>query len=132
MGYRSHVMALVYPDAEDKERVQELYGQLKFLMATTFKGTIDGTAGVEGFAGHLTWMDSAHVLKFDLPDVKWYEGYADVDAFGKMMKAFHNEIEGYCTEFVRIGEESGDVEERRWGENIQYYLSVRQEVDCNV
>lgn len=132
MGYRSHVMALVYPDAEDDARAQELYDQLKVLMATTFKATIDGATEFDGFAGFMTWMDSDRVLKFDLPDVKWYESYADVKLFTKMMQAFHHEIEGYCTEFVRIGEDDDDTEQRRTGENNQYYLHVSRSVDCNV
>jgi hypothetical protein len=125
-------MALVYPDAEDTARVQELYGQLKVLMATTFKATIDGATEFDGFTGNMTWMDSDRVLKFDLPDVKWYESYADVQLFTKMMRALADEIEGYCTEFVRIGEDSDDTEERRTGENNQYYLNVSRSVDCNV
>jgi hypothetical protein len=42
------------------------------------------------------------------------------------------DIKGYCTEFVRIGEESDDVDEVHTGHNNHYYLSVRREIDCNV
>lgn len=132
MGYRSHIMALVYPDAEGDARAQELYDQLKVLMATTFKATIDGTVGVEGFAKCVTWMDSARVVKFDLPDVKWYERYADVRLFHKMMQAFRHEIEGYCTEYIRIGEDDDDTDQRRTGENNRHYLGVRRSIDCEV
>jgi hypothetical protein len=132
MGYRSDVLVLIYPDAETKAQAQEKYGQLKVLMATTFKDTIDGTAGVDGFMGYMTWMDDECVLKFDLEGVKWYPQYADVRLFEAMLREFDSDIEGYCTEFVRIGEESDDTEEHHTGENNQYYLQVRRSIDCNV
>jgi hypothetical protein len=87
----------------------------------------------------MTWMDAEHVLKFNLPDVKWYESYPDVRMFDKMLRALDvaNDgsdagIPGYCTEFIRIGEDSGDVEEHHTGEDNQYYLQVRREIDCNI
>lgn len=137
MGYRSDVVALIYPDAETKAQAQEKYDQLKLLMASTFKGTIDGTAGVDGFTGYMTWMDDDRVLKFQLDDVKWYPSYPDVQLFDRMMTAFDPDsdddaIPGYCTEFVRIGEESDDTEEKHTGGNNQYFLKVRREIDCNV
>jgi hypothetical protein len=42
------------------------------------------------------------------------------------------DITGYCTEFVRIGEDHDDAEEVHTGDNNHYYLSVRREIDCNV
>jgi hypothetical protein len=132
MGYRSDVVVLIYPDVDLKAQEQEKYDQLKVLMATTFKDTIDGTAGVDGFMGYMTWMDDECVLKFQLDDVKWYPSYADVQVFERMLRAFDSDIEGYCTEFVRIGEESDDTEEHHTGDNNQYYLQVRRSIDCNV
>lgn len=127
MGYRSNVVALIYPDVEKMEDEQEKYDQLKVLMATTFKAVSD-----EFGDPYMTWLDADRVLKFDLPDVKWYPSYPDVQLFEAMLSAFDGEIEGYCTEFVRTGEESNDIEERHTGTNGQYYLSVRTSIDCNV
>jgi hypothetical protein len=133
MGYRSDVIALIYPDAESSEGMEAKYGQLKTLMATTFKDTIDGTPYGDGFHSCMEWLDSDCVLKFRIPDVKWYPSYPDVQAFAAMLGQFSSEeIEGYCTEYVRVGEDSGDVDAERSGANNQYYLSVRQEIDCNV
>jgi hypothetical protein len=122
MGYRSDVVALIYPDAETDTQAQEKYDQLKVLMASTFKDTIDGFTGFKGFKGYMTWMDDERVLKFQLDDVKWYPSYVDVQLFDRMMTAFDPDsddaaIPGYCTEFVRIGEESDDTEEKRTGGN---------------
>jgi hypothetical protein len=126
-------MVLIYPDVDKVEDEAPKYEQLKLLMATTFKHL-----GEEFFGSCMTWMDSDHVLKFTLEDVKWYPSYSDVQMFEKMLATFKGsgdddeDITGYCTEFVRIGEESDDVEEVHTGHNNHYYLSVRREIDCNV
>lgn len=125
MGYRSNVMALIYPEPGGAEAAE--YEQLKVLMGTTFKHVSDE------FGGCMTWHDKEFVLKFNLEDVKWYPSYADVKMFHEMFDTFQcEEIGGYCTEFIRIGEENDDVAETRSGENNQYYLSVRRSIDCNV
>ena len=87
----------------------------------------------------MTWHDKEFVLKFSLEDVKWYPSYPDVQMFEAMLREFDvlddgsdAGIPGYCTEFIRIGEETDDVEERHTGDNNQYYLNVRREIDCNI
>jgi hypothetical protein len=133
MGYRSNLMVLIYPDVETAADMAPKYEQLKLLMGTTFKDVVD-----EFFGSCMTWMDSEHVLKFDIPDVKWYPSYPDVQMFEKMLAAFKGscdddeDITGYCTEWVRIGEESDDTEESHTGDNNNYYLQVRRTIDCNV
>lgn len=128
MGYRSNLMALIYPDAcASEEQMLEKYEQLKVLMGTTFKDVVD-----EFGDPYMTWMHKDHALMFSLEDVKWYPSYRDVQMFEKMMAAFDGDVPGYCTEFVRVGEENDDVEERHTGDNNQYYLSVRRTIDCNI
>jgi hypothetical protein len=126
MGYRSTVMALIYPDADSAGEYSPRYEQLKLLMATTFKDVM------KEFGGCVLWHDDDFVLKFTLEEVKWYPGYPDVQAFESMLSAFDEDIDGYCTEFVRIGEESDDIEERFNGESIQYYLAVQRSISCNI
>ena len=133
MGYRSNLMVLIYPDVDKVEAESPKYEQLKLLMGTTFKHIVE-----EFGDPYMTWLDSDRVLKFDINDVKWYPSYPDVQMFEKMLAAFKGsgdddeDITGYCTEFVRIGEESDDVEEVHTGHNNHYYLQVRREIDCNV
>lgn len=127
MGYRSNVMALIYPDAENPAQEELLYEQLKTIMATTFKAVSD-----EFGDPYMTWLHKDHALMFSLEDVKWYPSYPDVQMFEKMMEAFDGDVPGYCTEFVRVGEENDDVEERHTGDNNQYYLSVRRSIACNI
>lgn len=126
MGYRSDVMALIYPEAQVECGEKAAYEQLKLLMGTRFKDVSD-----EWFGKCMTWMDDAHVLKFDLPDVKWYPSYKDVQMFENMLVTL-GELESYCTEFMRIGEDDDDSEVRRTGNDIQYYLNVRRSIDCNI
>jgi len=126
MGYRSQVMALIYPERGNDDMVAK-YEQLKVLMATTFKDVTD-----EYFGSCMEWMDADRVLKFTMDDVKWYPSYKDVQAFETMLYEFGGDIPGYCTEFIRIGEETDDVECQYTGDNNEYYLQVRREIDCNV
>lgn len=131
MGYRSDVMALIYPDVESPEADAARYEQLKVLMSTTFKSLVE-----DDFGSCMTWIDDARVLKFEIEDVKWYPDYPDVQMFMRMLSMFNgdseNEIPGYCTEYIRIGEESDDAEEFHTGENNQYYTAIRRTIDCNV
>jgi hypothetical protein len=132
MGYRSDVVALIYPEPGDDK--SEKFEQLKVLMATTFKDISD-----EYFGGCMEWMDADRVLKFHLDDVKWYPSSPDVKMFEVMLNTFKgyladddSNIKGYCTEFVRIGEAADDTEEDHTGDNNQYYLNVRRSIDCNL
>ena len=132
MGYRSDLVVLIYPDTETAADAAPKYEQLKVLMATTFKDVVVD----EYFGSCMTWIDESHVLKFKLDDVKWYPSYSDVQMFEKMLAVFSGDdadgIDGYCTEFIRIGEESNDIELRSSGDNCEYHLQVRSEIDCNV
>jgi hypothetical protein len=126
-------MVLIYPDVDKVEAESPKYEQLKLLMGTTFKHIVE-----EFGDPYMTWMDSDHVLKFEINDVKWYPDYSAVQMFEKMLGTFKGsgdddeDITGYCTEFVRIGEESDDVEEVHTGHNNHYYLQVRRSIECNV
>jgi hypothetical protein len=134
MGYRSDLVVLIYPDTdtETKTDAAPKYEQLKVLLATTFKDVVAD----QYFESCRTWIDESHVLKFKFDSVKWYPSYSDVQMFEKMLAVFNGDdadgIEGYCTEFIRIGEESDDIEQRSSGDNCEYYLQVRSEIDCNV
>jgi hypothetical protein len=134
MGYRSDLIVLIYPDTdtETADNAAPAYEQLKVLMATTFKDVVAD----KHFESCMAWIDESHVLKFKFDSVKWYPSYADVQMFEKMLAVFNGDdeagIEGYCTEFIRIGEESGDIEQRSSGDNCEYHLQVCSEIDCNV
>ena len=118
MGYRSDVMVLIYPDTDNKMDKQARYDQLKLLMATTFSEV--GTH----FSAEMHWLDPECILKFDIENTKWYPGISDVQMFESMRRQFDEDIEGYCTEFVRVGENYEDIEVNGNGDNCHYYLGV--------
>ena len=62
-----------------------------------------------------------------MEDVKWYESYPDVSEFDAMLP----EIEelGFCYEFVRVGENEGDIEFRQSNDH-NCYLNTRTEITC--
>lgn len=135
MGYRSDVMALIYPDCTSpKDDGVEKYAQLKTLMNTTFKQIMD-----EDFGSDAEWLDDSKVLKFNIESVKWYETFPDVRRFEDMLSMLNGDpndaddiIGGYCTEFVRIGEDENDVVRDICGNNPHYYLSVSRSIVCDV
>jgi len=84
MGYRSNVMALIYPDTADHTTDAEPYEALKTIMNTTFKDVM------AAFRGDAYWRDRGKCLGFKIDDVKWYDSYADVERFKDMMDTFHD------------------------------------------
>jgi hypothetical protein len=134
MGYRSDVVALIYPDmTHDGDDSVAKYEQLKTLMNTTFKTLWD-----DDFGGDAEWLDDSKVLKFNISNVKWYESYPDVRRFEDMLHTLNGDpndgddvIGGYCTEFVRIGEDENDVVRDVCGNNPHYYLRVSRSIVCD-
>lgn len=134
MGYRSDVVALIYPDVQTGGEEQAKYDQLKTLMSTTFKQIMD-----EDFGANAEWVDNSRVLKFTISGVKWYESYPDVQRFEDMLNTLGGDpnegddvIGGYCTELMRIGDNEDDIESNNNGHNLHYYLSVRRSIVCDV
>jgi len=126
MGYRSDIVALIYPDTDTKHEYKEPYEALKTLMNTTFKEVTDT------WNDYVEWHDDVNCLKFKIDDVKWYESDPDVQIFMDMMKFFRSEAQGYCTEFIRIGEDYDDAEEEHTGENQLYLTHIRRTIDCGI
>lgn len=103
MGYRSDVTVLIYPPARKTEAGEEKYQLLKTLVNTTFNHVYTC------WQNNLwTWHTLDHVLEFNVPDAKWYDGYEEVRNFTTMLEELP--ALGYCVEFVRIGEDFNDIE----------------------
>ena len=121
MGYRSQVAVVIYGNNRDAEK----YALLKTLMNTTFK------EAYTEFDGNAEWHDNKHVLEFAMENVKWYDGYGHVKHFMKMLEDIVD-IEGFNYEFLRVGEDDGDVERHTGGENAKYILSVSREIQVDL
>jgi hypothetical protein len=132
MGYRSQVTAVIYPAeptdplGHDEYKVYETekYEALRFLMGTKFEQIMELESG--WFGKQAKWDDENHRLVFEMQDVKWYTDYADVKAFEAML----DEVAelGYCSEIMRVGEETDDIEHRTYGEGVQYILNVERTI----
>jgi len=132
MGYRSQVTAVIYPGEPTdpmgpdayKEYETRMYEALRFLMGTKYAQLMEMQWG--WFGSLARWDDREKRLVFEMHDVKWYESYEDVKAFDAMLVEV-TEL-GYCSEFVRVGEESDDIENRYEGEGVRYILNVQRTI----
>jgi hypothetical protein len=115
MGYRSDVVCIIYPHGEGVDS-KEKYALLKTLMATTFKDVS------EAWGSKMEWLDADCILEFDIPDVKWYGSYVEVKIFEEMRERIESEeFESIVIEFIRVGEESDDIDQRH-SMTGEYYL----------
>lgn len=112
MTYRSSVMAVVYgvhhPFGVSKELLtidkETRYPLLKTLMGTTFKEIADM------WGSHFRWRNSDGVLLFKADSIKWYHNDKDIRDFDTFLREAKNL--GFESEFVRVGENRADIEER--------------------
>jgi len=132
MGYRSQVTAVIYPaDPADpmshelyEEYEKEKYEALRLVMSTKFEQIM--SVEPAWFGRCARWDDEKRYLAFELEGVKWYDSYEDVKAFDAMLVEVA-EL-GYCSEFIRIGEEVDDIEHRFEGEGLKYILNVQRTI----
>ena len=122
MGYRSSVVCLMYGnnDIGDNTIVKEFV-----------------RSRVEAFAGsgkheHIfnAFDYSGWGVKFECQDWKWYESYPDIQFLEQLFDEFEELLIGedssetsYGLEFVRVGEEIEDIEQRYRG-SIEGRLNV--------
>ena len=120
MGYRSNVTAVFYT-------TKEKFSMMKIYVDEHFP---------EEFKGYLTVQgDRAYVFKLD--NVKWYDGYPEVQAFQRFVSNFLEFDKGgddstsWAYEFVRIGEDSNDIEET-YSDNSENVLSLSWDVEIYI
>jgi hypothetical protein len=103
MGYRSDVVAAFYA-TPDKAAAMKLYVDENF---------------PEELAGNLRPINNKlyQGYLFEDENVKWYDSYPEVMAFNKFVSNYlelaEQEEIRWAYEFVRIGEDSDDIEENR-------------------
>lgn len=146
MGYRSDVVAVFY--ATDKPKSEEHQGfnernraKLKLFMSENFPEYWRGKHEDSAPEDCLTMLDTDRRLLFEfkVDSVKWYEGYKDVIAFEQFWDKFRElvdaEPEGdepcdWAGEFIRLGENTDDIEERCVGDN-EWLIQVSRVIDTN-
>ena len=87
----------------------------------------------EEFKGYLKIQgERAYVFKLD--NVKWYDGYPEVQAFERFVSNFLEFAKGgedstqWAYEFLRIGEDNNDIEET-YSDNAEYVLSLSWDIE---
>ena len=116
MGYRSCVGICFTRDSDKAPAIPLLItlAKMKELLSTDY---FEETWNVADSG----WNDDEFV--FYVEDVKWYEGYSDVQAMEKFFEFVEsmnrdddgNDRDWYSGSFVRIGEETADIEEKSFG-----------------
>jgi hypothetical protein len=117
MGYRSEVRAIVYGS---KDQLDALITAQRLIEGSTVFKDFEGSITRHEFS--LAGVESKfHGLVLAGDSWKWYPVYDVVIVWEKFMEAA--EEMGLLWEFIRVGEESGDVEHRMSAEipvNLYY------------
>jgi hypothetical protein len=62
-------------------------------------------------------------------DIKYYDDFPETQALERLKDEI---VElGYCMEFIRIGEESDDIDETYEGNRVEYVLRVSRSIEIN-
>jgi hypothetical protein len=121
MGYRSDLMAVFYAP-KDNAPMLKLYVDENF---------------PEDLAGELKPIDNGRHAgyMFEGRGWKWYESYPEVVAFNRFVANFLELADGedaseraWAYEFVRIGEDSDDVEET-YSDHSHYLIRISRAID---
>lgn len=123
MGYRSDVMAVFYT-YEPSE-----YPSIKLFIDENIPEWFRGDEYMSTFTGR----DNLQGIKFDIQNVKWYESYPEVQGFEQALKKFEklaDEGDKWCWEFVVLGEEVNDIEERH-SYHANNLIYVSRSIECD-
>ena len=118
MGYRSEVKSLVYGEPEAMAKFMADNAELIEQLA-------------EDFGSDLTQVNngSYELIYLDCAYSKWYDSFSEVIRWNNLL-SLANEAE-LMTEFVRIGEEAGDIEQEYSQTECEYYLETVSTINAN-
>ena len=150
MGYRSEVAYGVRVDevnlgenATEEEKNLSADG-IFLLMLTEMQGDevakkcFDSTNEINDY---LTINKENRTIKFYADSLKWYDNYKDVKAHERLYEIMEEYAEQYGSEtmnnpvscaFIRIGEETDDVEERGGGYDPWNIMYVSRSIEMNI
>ncbi len=122
MGYRSDVMAVFY--TYDPNEFPSIKLFIDENMPEWFRGD-----------EYMSTFTKANLMgiKFSLEDVKWYPSYPDVHGFEEAIRKFEKLSDGghaWLWEFIRLGEEVEDVEDRH-SYQADGLLHVVRSIECD-
>jgi hypothetical protein len=122
MGYRSDVMAVFYTYDPNE------FPAIKLFIDENIPEWFRGDEYMSTFV-----KANLHGIKFSMQDVKWYESYADIQGFEQALKKFEKLSDRghlWLWEFVRLGEEVEDVEDRSSYQS-DGLLHVVRSIECD-
>lgn len=148
MGYRSDVVAVFYAqdrsEEKYKKRNERNRAKLKLFVEANFPESLredDDDGGLNVFD-----TPTRLLYEFKHTDVKWYDSYPEVIAFEQFWDSFGNlcdkhnpsapaedaDTEGvdWAAEFIRLGENADDIEERSLGE-ADWLLRVSRTIETD-
>lgn len=136
MGYRSDVAIQIYGGSNREEALTKIT-ELKQFIKESFDELSDPSKGdvnslitqSEQDTGKDFWItvDGVDELFFFASDVKWYKGFVDVDYFQAIVeKAVDLDLN---VEYIKIGEETDDIEVDFSGVDCEYRMSVNRSID---
>jgi hypothetical protein len=125
MGYRSDVVAVFYTYDPNE------FPSIKLFIDEHIPEFFRTDEYMRLFSGGMP----RHVqgIKFTMNGLKWYPSYPDVQAFEEAIRKFEKLSDGgdkWLWEFVRLGEEVEDVEERSCSESESFLYVVRS-IECD-
>ena len=123
MGYRSVVDAVFYTRNEEELPILKLYVDENFPRNEELRECLTPINAPREWGYH-----------FICDNVKWYESYTFVKEFNEFVVKFNQLLTEnerarptWAFEFVRLGEDTSDIEEER-SDNADFILSVSREV----
>ena len=122
MGYRSDGKIVFYATIPENHAVIKLW--------------VDENFPKEDFDYEERRSDGRTLMVFSFDGWKWYEGYPEIQAITKAIEAFCVLFDGDdvsvqgAMEFIRLGEEVEDIEER-YSSHSEYIIGVNRSVEFN-
>ena len=150
MGYRSDVAYGVRVDevnlgenATEEEKNLSADGIFLLMLTEMQQDEVAGKCfdSTYDINEHLTVNKQNRTIAFYEDGVKWYESYADVKAHERLYQIAEEYAEQYGSEtmnnpvscaFIRIGEETDDVEERGGGYDPWNIMYVSRNIEMNI
>jgi hypothetical protein len=127
MGYRSSIKAAFYPQKNEDFALIKLW--------------VDEHIITRSWPYRIAKRSGSRFILFEIDDVKWYDNFPEVIAFNNALVEFEDMFgDGKDTdaprafmEFIRLGEDTTDVEERSSGSfevlQMTQYVNVDEDVE---
>jgi hypothetical protein len=121
MGYRSDVAIKVYGKVENMVEFKKAYDDIYTALS------LESKAFVNSLIECSQEFDFTHdTFTFAIRNYKWYDGYPEVDFINSLTRVV-DDLD-LNIDFVQIGEDSDDVEEYHYGENVEYRIGISRTI----